>query len=237
MNRGSVEQRARRGDRRIEPLGVADGERRRRRRAAAAIISSASASDRAIGFSTSTGTPAVEKRQRDARGAARSAPRWSPRRPARAARGVEQRAACRCAAAISSARAPVGVDDRDQLDAGQRRQNPRVMLAEMADADDRDAQAHASAATKTRRHEADVRTFRVSCFVSSWHVVTASPLGRRSQIPASSAALDDRVAVDHQRLPGVHRQHASRRRPSSPRSSRRRRPARRTACPASASPP
>ena len=58
MNRGSVEERPRGGDGRIEALGVPDGERRRPRRAAAAIIASASASERAIGFSTSTGMPA-----------------------------------------------------------------------------------------------------------------------------------------------------------------------------------
>jgi hypothetical protein len=36
----------------------------------------------------------------------------------------------------------VRVDDGHELDAGQRRQNPRVMLTEMPDADDRNAQGH-----------------------------------------------------------------------------------------------
>ena len=41
-------------------------------------------------------------------------------------------------AAISSARPGLDVDDADQLDVVHRRQQPRVMLAEMADADDGD---------------------------------------------------------------------------------------------------
>ena len=57
-------------------------------------------------------------------------------------RASQQRRGVPLAAATSSARGPVGVDDRDQLHARQRRQNPRVMLAEMPDADDGDAQRH-----------------------------------------------------------------------------------------------
>ena len=76
------------------------------------------------------------------RGAARSAPRrvtastWPS-----SSRVVEHRAASRSPAAISSRARAVGVDDGDQLDARQRRQDPRVVLAEMADADDRYSQS------------------------------------------------------------------------------------------------
>ena len=51
---------------------------------------------------------------------------------------VEQRARAVRRGDLLGARA-VGVDDRHELDARQRRQNPRVVLPEMPDADDRDA--------------------------------------------------------------------------------------------------
>ena len=98
--------------------------------AAAAIISSASASDRAIGFSTSTGTPACRNGSAISRcssvgTAIVTASTWpiSSRQSNERARAVRR-------GNLLGPRA-IRVDDRDELDARQRRQNPRVMLAEM----------------------------------------------------------------------------------------------------------
>ena len=107
--------------------------------------------------------------------------------PAEQLAAVEQRAASPLAAAISSRARAVGVDDRDELDARQRRQNPRVMPAEMADADDRDSQTSSTSTTKTRKHEEheaifvhdvlrDLRVFVVRGSVISSRV---SRIGRR----------------------------------------------------------
>ncbi len=70
---------------------------------------------------------------------------------------------------------PVGVDDRRELDARQRRQDPRVMLAEMPDADDRDAKRHRpnhegtkTTKTSTKKHEKSLLRVIFVSFVSSW---------------------------------------------------------------------
>ena len=158
----------------------------RRTRAAAAISSSASASDRAIGFSTSTRDAALEKRQRDVAvqlgrhrdrhrvdlaeqlADSRSArARRSPRRSPRRASGlrVDHR---------RRARTPSSV-----------RQDPRVVPAQVADADDRDAQ-------------------RVSA-----SALPASPAARprrRSRCRPRSADVEHVLAVEHQRPARVDRQ-------------------------------
>ena len=157
------EQRPRGLDRRVEALGVADGQQRRPLSPPAAIISSASASDRAIGFSTSTGMPAARNGSAMSRcssvGTAIVTASTCPSELAR----IEQRPRAVRRGDLLGARA-VGVDDRDQLDARQRRQDPRVMSAEMADADDGDAQACAS--TSATSHE-DTKSGRRSCFMAS----------------------------------------------------------------------
>ena len=95
--------------------------------AAAAISSSASASERAIGFSTSTGDAGFEKRHRDvAMHLGRHRDGDGVDLPEQIAR-VEERPGAVGSRDLVGARL-VGVDDGDQLDAGQRRQNPRVML-------------------------------------------------------------------------------------------------------------
>ena len=154
------QQRARGGDRRIEALGVADGEHARRASAAAAIISSASSSDRAIGFSTSDRHAGRQERQRDvAMQLGRHGDRHGVDLPEQLARS-RRAARVRFAAAISSARAAIGVDDGDELDARQRRQNPRVMAAEVSDADDGD-RSDMSERHQPRRHE-DTKTHEES---------------------------------------------------------------------------
>ena len=98
------QQRPRRGDRRVEAFGVADRERRAGA-AAAAIISSASASERAIGFSTSTGTPRRRNGSAISRCSSVGTAIVTASTCAEHVAVVEQRRACRSPAAISSARA------------------------------------------------------------------------------------------------------------------------------------
>ena len=121
MNRGSSMSGTRRRDRRVEALGVPDRRAPRRRGAAAAIISSASSSDRAIGFSTRTGTPGRQERaHRDVRAApwngdASRASTW----PSSSRKSPSGRVRLR-GGDLGGARG-IDVDDRHQLDAGQRR--------------------------------------------------------------------------------------------------------------------
>ena len=137
MKRGSDTQRQRGDDRRIETLRVPAASIAPAR-AAALDQPSASATVGAIGFSTSAGDAALEKRQRHVQvrdvGTATVTASTLPQQIA----GVGH-ARRPYFAAISLGAARLGVHDADQLDAVHRREQPRVVLAEMADADDGDA--------------------------------------------------------------------------------------------------
>ena len=102
---------------------------------AAAIIASASASDRAIGFSTSTGMPADRNGSATSRcasvGTATMTASTLPINSRASNSGCVWLAAANLSAALA-----VGVDHCHQLNARQRRQNPRVMPAQVTDADD-----------------------------------------------------------------------------------------------------
>ena len=209
MNRGSVSSGRAAATAGIEALGVADGEDGAGIAAAAAIIVSASASDRAIGFSTSTGDARREKRQRDVTvqlGRHGDRHRVDPAEElAESMSGV-----VRCAAAISSARGPIDVDDRDELDARQRRQNPGVMAAEMADADDGDRTDITACIAKTCRRRVGSTGLLLGSTLPRDFVFGAG--GHGSDRPPDDGdpgfvgRRDDRLAVDHQRLAGIDRQ-------------------------------
>ena len=122
------------------------------RRAAAAISASASASVRVSGFSTST-VHAARRGTAARRSACASVGAAiddgvdrpaAPTTSAKAGRAVRRRRSRRRAAGV-------GVDDADQRHAGHRREEPRVMLAEVADADDGDAQRRLALTTAPPR--------------------------------------------------------------------------------------
>ena len=117
--------------------------------AAASIMASASARLRAIGFSTSTGTPAVRNGSATSRcssvgTAIVTASTWP-----RSVAIVDERTRAGRGRDLLRART-ILVDDADEVDARQRRQDPRVMPAEMADADDGDSQRHRAIEATTR---------------------------------------------------------------------------------------
>ena len=204
------EERQRRRDRRVEPLGVADRRASRPTLRAAAIIASASASD-----APSASRPArAMPRSRNGRatvemihGRHRDRHRVDAAEQRRGSRSAPRRP-CRATAALARARS-TGRRRATRSHARQRRQKPRVMPAEMADADD-------------RRRAAGVTG------------VALMPARPTTTMPASFGGVERtrrrRASASCRRRSTS----ASRRRPASPRSSRRRRPARRTACPASA---
>ncbi len=150
---------------------------------------SASSTDEAIGFSTSA-------RCRSAAAAARRrrAPRSARRRPSRRSR--LRAAIVRGSSSVERRRDSVrarriGIHHGGQLDAVEPRENPRVMPAQMTDANHRDAKwilfstmSYGAAGT------------RIFTGVVHPTTVNARLVGR----------LHERVAIEHQRLAGVQRQ-------------------------------
>ncbi len=147
MKRGEVDEREDGGDRRVVALGVADGERRARLRRRG---------DHLVGFGHRARHrlldqhrhAALEERQRDVavqlgrHGDGHGIDFADERRD------VGQRPGCLSTAAISAARSGSLSTTAVSVDALERRENARVMAAEMADADDGDAQ---SAIRRSRR--------------------------------------------------------------------------------------
>ena len=139
--------------------------------AAAAIIASASSRLRAIGFSTSTGTPAVKNELREvAVQLGRHGQRHGVDLTDRA-RGGRRRARVPLAAAISSARARFVSTTATRSTPGERRQNPGVVLPEVTDADDGDSQGHGCLRTTphhedTKKHEEHEAIFFKAVFVT-----------------------------------------------------------------------
>ena len=142
------QQRPRGIDRRVEALGLTDRKRN---------AGPCRGRDHRIGFRQGArqrllhehGDAGVEKRQRD-RGMLFG---WD-----RDGHGIDRPKQLACVEArlrvirgrkLDGARV-IRVDDRDELDAGQRRQNPGVVAAKMTDADDADAQAHVRTSASAR---------------------------------------------------------------------------------------
>ncbi len=148
-----AQQRARRGDGGIEALGLADGEKRLRlrRRGDHLVGLGKAARHRLLDQHVDAGR---EKRQRDF---PMELGRHGERHRVDASEDVAIVSRGTGSAGSGHLRRPrlVGVDDRYQLHARQRGQNPGVMAAEVADADDGYSQRHRLAidAFKPRRHE------------------------------------------------------------------------------------
>ena len=140
---------------------------------------------------------------------------------------------------ISLARASLMSTIADQLDVGQRRENPRVMLPQRADADHSNAYAHCFPCLHRRDAKAQRMSFSKEHFFASLRLCgeVITFFSTHDRDARFVGASDQLVALEHQRLPGVDRQRRRRRRRASPGSSPVRRPARRTACPVSASRP
>ena len=221
MKRGSDDERQRGRDRRIEPFRVAGGHHACR---AASRRRAAGRPPRATRRSASRPGPATPA---STNGSARStcehvgdAMLTASTRPATSDARVN--AVVPYFAGDLLRAAGLGVDDADQLDAVHRRQQPGVVLAEVTDADDRNAQV----CSCERWVRMNPRCGR-SCRVSPAHDRDPGIVGGRKH----------RVAVEDERPLRRPPRAPSRRPRASPQSSRRRRPARRSACPASASPP